>query len=118
MRPVFKALLVVAFSSTGLGCPNRANVQCETNPNCDLTPGGVCAAASTGSHWCAYPDGSCPGGYRFGNQDIGDGVAGTCVQLVDAGIDAPPIDGVPGAPAISCKGLPHTCGVTGNDDCC
>jgi Tol biopolymer transport system component len=95
MRHVFKALLVVALSSAGLGCPNRANVQCETDPNCDLTSGGICAAASNGNHWCAYPDPSCPDGYRYSGQDVGDGLAGVCVaQMPDAGIDAPP-DGPP-----------------------
>lgn len=90
MRHVFKALAVAAISSTGVGCPNRANVQCETDPNCDLTSGGICAAASNGNHWCAYPDPSCPGGYRYSGQDVGDGLAGVCVaQMPDAGIDAP-----------------------------
>jgi hypothetical protein len=90
MRHVFRALVAVALAGSGVGCPNRANVQCETNPNCDLTTGGICAAASTGNHWCAYPDPGCSGGYRFSNQDVGDGVGGSCVAQADAGVDAPP----------------------------
>jgi formylglycine-generating enzyme required for sulfatase activity len=122
MRHVFNGLLVVALSSTGLGCPNRANVQCETDPNCDLTAGGICAAASNGNHWCAYPDASCPGGYRYSGQDVGDGLAGVCVaQMPDAGIDDAPPDGdatLPPPNAASCVGLPATCGASGNDSCC
>jgi hypothetical protein len=96
MRSLFKVLSVIGLGVTSAACQNHANVQYETNPNCDLTGGGVCAAASTGNRWCAYPDASCPGGYRFTDQDVGDGVGGACVTQTDAGIDMPPdatIDG-------------------------
>ncbi|MBA3458669.1 MAG: hypothetical protein H0T46_01820 [Deltaproteobacteria bacterium] len=42
--------------------------------------------------WCAYPDVQCPGGYRYSDQDTGDGLSGECVSEVsgqDAGIDGP-----------------------------
>jgi hypothetical protein len=45
--------------------------------------------------WCAYPDPACPGGYRYSEQSVGDGLAGECVPAdIDAGVDAP-IDGMP-----------------------
>jgi TolB protein len=100
MRQVFRALLAVALGGTGLACPNYAAVQCQTDPNCNLTTGGVCAVAGTGNHWCAYPDGACPSGFRFSDRDVGDGLAGSCVASLDAGIDAPvdaPIDTKPDA---------------------
>jgi formylglycine-generating enzyme required for sulfatase activity len=51
---------------------------------------------------------------RYSEQQVGDGVSGQCVAIMaDAGVD-----GVPSAPAVSCAALPHTCGITGNDDCC
>lgn len=111
MRHLSRVLLVTALGGLPVACSNRANVQCEVDPNCDLSTGGICAAASNGNHWCAYPDPSCPGGYRYTGQDVGDGLAGVCVaQTSDGGID-------PGA-TNSCKALPHTCGASGNDDCC
>ena len=101
-----------------VACDSRAAVQCEQSSNCDLSVGGVCKQVSTGNRWCAYPDGSCPSGYRYSIQATGDGVAGVCVpQELDAGIDAP-ADAVPSSPAASCVALPHTCGAAGNDDCC
>ena len=82
--------MLLATTLAVAACNNRANVQCLENPNCNLTTGGVCAVAPTGNHWCAYPDGSCLGGYRFSDQDVGDGVSGMCVAATDAGVDAPP----------------------------
>lgn len=111
MRLASTMLPVVVFATAG--CDKRANVQCLENPNCDLTAGGICAAAPTGNHWCAYPDPACAGGYRFSDQDVGDGVSGQCIGVDhDAGID-----GSPGA-ATSCVALPYNCGAGGNDNCC
>jgi Tol biopolymer transport system component len=88
MRHLSKVLCGVAVVATA-ACNNRANVQCETDPNCNLTTGGVCAVVGTGNHWCAYPDPGCPGGFRFSDQDVGDGVSGACVPSeIDAGVDA------------------------------
>lgn len=107
MRRVLRILLVVALAGMS-ACSNRANVQCQTDPNCDQTTGGVCAVAGTGDHWCAYPDPACPSGYRFSSVDVGDGVAGACVAQPDGG----------GSTFASCLALPHTCGASGTDDCC
>jgi hypothetical protein len=72
-------------------CNLRSNVPCAQSADCDLSSGGVCVAAATGNMWCAYPDTACPGGYRFSDQAIGDGLSGSCVPDtgVDAGVDAP-----------------------------
>ena len=94
MRQVARALLAVSVGGVGLACPNYAAVQCQIDPNCNLTTGGVCAVASTGNHWCAYPDGSCPGGFRFSDRDVGDGVGGSCVASPDSGVDAGPDSGI------------------------
>lgn len=102
MRSLVIGVAIVALAA----CNNGSNVQCDQNSNCDLSGGGMCIAASTGNMWCAYPDPLCPGGYRYSDQSIGDGVSGQCVPdntMVDAGVDAPPdvpIDGpavIPGS---------------------
>lgn len=74
---------------TACGGPH-ADIQCEQNSNCDLSSGGRCIAAGT-NMWCAYPDPECPGGYRYSDQDIGDGLSGMCVDAnpIDAGVDVP-----------------------------
>lgn len=78
------------------------NFECSGNAGCDLSGGGMCVAAPTGRNWCAYPDPACPGGYRYSDQNVGDGLSGECVmEGTDAGVDAPTIDAAPrewGAP--------------------
>jgi formylglycine-generating enzyme len=111
------SLAILAVSMSAVGCPSRLNVQCLEDTNCNLSFGGVCTAAPTGNQWCAYPDPECPGGLRFSDVDVGDGVSGVCVGLiVDAGVDG--VDGRPPSPKASCIALPHTCGPSGSDDCC
>jgi len=70
-------------------------VQCEQDSNCNLSAGGSCVASSSSHNWCAYPDPACPGGYRYSEQSVGDGLAGECVadDGVDGGVDAPSGDG-------------------------
>lgn len=107
--------LLCASSACIVGCSSVAYVQCDQSSVCDLHPGGSCMAAPSGNKWCAYPDSSCPSGYRYGTFQTGDGVAGLCVaEQPDAG---PPDGGPPGV-ASSCVGLPATCGANGNDSCC
>ncbi len=71
------------------GCPNRQNVPCGDSSNCDLAPGGTCLAGPT-DRWCAYPDSMCPGGLRYSDFDVGDGVGGQCVgaDMGDGGVEA------------------------------
>lgn len=83
--------LVVVASAACSGPVNA--VPCEQDSNCDLTSGGRCVEATSGTQWCAYPDGECPAGLRFSDQSVGDGLAGDCVEQgssVDAGIDMAP----------------------------
>ncbi|MDQ3366355.1 MAG: hypothetical protein M3680_13095 [Myxococcota bacterium] len=98
-----RVLVVLLLSLVGFGCPNRQNVPCNANGNCDLASGGTCVAGPSES-WCAYPDPNCPSGYRFSDLDVGDGVSGQCVGQVqiDAGGDGASGDaasGTWGAPA-------------------
>ena len=91
--PLFLGAMAAICAICTTACPNRANVQCEADPNCDQTTGGICAT-QTGGRWCAYPDPTCAGRYRFSNQDVGDGLAGACVASQDAGPpDAPVLAG-------------------------
>jgi hypothetical protein len=78
---------------------NRA-VPCEQDTNCNLSSGGMCIASPGGDSWCAYPDPECPGGYRYSDQSVGDGLASECVGETthDAGLDAPG-SGTWGSPA-------------------
>ena len=62
------------------GCLERLDVQCVENSNCNLSGGGLCTLASTGNHWCAYPDPACSTGYRYSDDDVGDGVSGVCTE--------------------------------------
>lgn len=59
-------------------CFERRSVPCQQDANCNIAGGGVCLPAGTGSRWCAYPDAACASGYRYANDDVGDGVAGAC----------------------------------------
>ncbi len=70
------ALLVTA-------CGNNSNFNCDVDTNCDLASGGKCLPGEAGNKTCAYPDTACPGGYRYSEQELGDGV---CVAAPDAGI--------------------------------
>lgn len=110
----FAGAIFLTIELTASGCLNRLPVKCLEDSNCDLTTGGICATAPTGNHWCAYSDPSCPGGYRFADQDVGDGVSGMCVAQTDAGIDPP---------GQACKlrvafvdGVPPSCGADFPDD--
>ncbi|MBA3451972.1 MAG: PD40 domain-containing protein [Deltaproteobacteria bacterium] len=86
MRPLLTIALILLA-----GCPNRQNVPCGDNSHCDLAAGGACLAGPSTASWCAYPDSTCPEGFRFSDFDVGDGVGGQCVGSGsgDAGADAP-----------------------------
>jgi formylglycine-generating enzyme len=97
-------------------CPTRTDVQCTGDGDCGTHSDGKCLTSLAGHQWCAYPDQGCSGGYRYSTVDVGDGVSGACVALVDGGVDAPPDGSVP--PLASCVSLPSTCGAAHNDSCC
>lgn len=68
--------LCVALSA----CPSDKNVPCQVDSNCNLSPGGLCAAARTGNKWCAYPDSDCSSGHRFSDEGVGDDQGGLCIE--------------------------------------
>ena len=118
MRLLYSSLLLLVGHT--LACGGHAALQCEQNVSCDLAGGGMCLDPGTGKQWCAYPDASCPSGYRYSNVQVGDGVSGSCVAgEQDAGVDASGTirDAHPSGPQFaSCTQLAKTCG--GSDDCC
>lgn len=85
MRPYFFGIVSLLAAGCGGG---SNNFECSGNAGCDLSGGGVCVAAPSGRNWCAYPDAACPGGYRYSDQNVGDGLAGECVATGDGGIPA------------------------------
>lgn len=98
-------MLVAALLATGMSaCGGGASaVQCQQDGDCNLTSGGKCVASPSDHQWCAYPDPSCPEGYRYSTQSVGDGLSGDCVSnLGDAGVDAP-TDAQVGDGNVSCK---------------
>lgn len=82
---------LLSLLGTLAACGSHSKLQCEQSSSCDLATGGVCSDPGTGNRWCAYPDGSCPSGYRYSDVQVGDGIAGMCVTTADAGVDGPPI---------------------------
>jgi hypothetical protein len=88
--------LLVAFAIVSLaGCDACGStvMGCEESPDC-LQGGipGVCMPSPSGamSSWCAFPDTTCPGGYRWGILS-GEGIASACLAA------GPPDAGVPDA---------------------
>src|SRR5262245_26999447 len=80
----------VGLAAAAAACNARNDLQCDRDAFCDLSGGGQCLVAPTGNSWCAYPDPSCPDGYRYSDQDVGDGLSGQCVASsgTDGGVDA------------------------------
>ncbi len=74
----YRVTIATALVVLLAGCPGHKNVECRDNGSCDLSGGGMCIAATSGNNWCAYPDPQCPSGYRFSDQDVGDGLGGQC----------------------------------------
>jgi hypothetical protein len=83
--------IIAASIALLAGCPARNNVPCAEDGHCNLAAGGTCLAGPSSDSWCAYPDTTCPSGFRYSDFDVGDGVGGQCVgETPDAGVDAPP----------------------------
>lgn len=84
---------LASFLLFSWACSSSGNVQCTDDTNCNSSAGGACLGnPATGNQWCAYPDGDCPSGSRWSDQDVGDGLGGRCVSddiepLPDAGPD-------------------------------
>ncbi len=84
-------------------CSSSGNVQCTDDANCNSFAGGTCLGnPATGNQWCTYPDGDCPSGTRWSDQDVGDGLGGRCVSDdVEPPPDAGP-DGNDGGGEVDC----------------
>lgn len=101
--------IAVGLAAVALGgCPTSpAYIECKDDTSCGLAVGGHCLPnPATGHKFCQYPDGTCPGGFRWSDYDVEESISGTCVaQGTDAGVDAPPPDappdGPPDAPGVS-----------------
>lgn len=94
-----------------LGCTRRVELECAADVDCMELAGGSCRENAPTSHkWCAYPDASCDGGYRFGDDFTGDDLASLCAPRLPASACE--------MAAPSCAGLAETCGANGNDCCC
>ena len=86
-------------------CPGpRQPVECIDETSCGLAAGGQCLVnPATGNQFCAYPDGTCPGGLRWSDFDVEEDISGACVVPdLDAGTDAPP-DAAIDAPISECQ---------------
>ena len=118
IRAMSRLSLWLAMWILGAGCGGRANVECAVDSNCDLMGGGICKQSAAGGHWCAYPDTGCPSGYSYSNENVGDGVSGSCVAESAPAIDAGQNPDVGSTVPISCAALPTGCGTNGNDSCC
>ena len=74
---------------------------------------GACFNPSYQQAQCS-PEGDCPDGYScVADVCVRDPGSGDDDAGPDGSVDAPPVSTVP-----SCIGLPRTCGVNFNDDCC
>jgi hypothetical protein len=84
--------LLCSASSALFACQPNGTVQCADDTSCNAGGGGVCLGnPATGNQWCTYPDGLCPSGSRWSDQDVGDGLGGRCVS---ADVN-PPVDAAP-----------------------
>lgn len=115
------ASIPLAIIALGLAaCPGpRDFIECVDQTSCGLAAGGQCLVnPATGHQFCAYPDSSCPGGFRWSDYDVESSISGTCVsQDTDAGIDAPAIDATDGAPdAAGVSQWARAFGGAGNDE--
>jgi hypothetical protein len=81
------------------GCGGSDNIKCAANADC--IQGGIAgtclASSSSDDHWCAFTDNDCPGSQQRWGIKSGDGLAGTCVSPIDAGMPDAPIDSGPDA---------------------
>ncbi|MEO6774877.1 MAG: hypothetical protein ABI467_18035 [Kofleriaceae bacterium] len=72
------------------GCPALVDVPCNSDTDCDLASGGKCVAALSGQTWCAFPDTACDTGLRYSDDNVGDGVGGTCTGAGSGSGTTPP----------------------------
>ncbi len=97
MRGGLLGAAVVVAALAPLGCDSKT-IDCQANTDCIQggIPGTCLPSTASSTMWCAFPDGSCAGGSRWGVRS-GDGLAGSCVE---SGLDG----GVPSTVAVSFQG--------------
>jgi Tol biopolymer transport system component len=103
-RSRFAALVIAALA--GCSVPQHF-IECQDDTSCGLHAGGKCLTNdATGHKFCAYPDPTCPDGYRWSDSDVESSISGACVaQNVDAGVDSRTdamLDGRPDASGTTC----------------
>jgi hypothetical protein len=104
---------VVLVGSLGLAllaCDENDGIKCDDNSDCIQggVPGMCLPSPESSSNWCAFPDGTCGSGQRWGIKS-GDGLGGDCVTggFPDAGeADAPPGPGDGGPPDAGPDAMP------------
>ncbi len=74
LRPLLFVVLLLCASCGG----STNTFPCSDDASCNLRTGGVCMPTMEGKSWCAYPDEECSSGLRFSEDDVGEGLAGTC----------------------------------------
>jgi len=93
-----RAALILVMVLAG-GCLRSTEYRCSANSECGSN--GTCESVG----FCSFPDGACASGERFG--DSAGELANQCTGMTggDAGVDAPPIDGMMvDAPTVGCPG--------------
>jgi hypothetical protein len=101
---------IIAATSLLVACmPDENAVECTSSADCNLAAGGTCDVYSaTGNSWCSYGSPDCAGGRVWGSESVGDGLAGTCVQVAPSpDAPAPPDGGI--APDADLTGTPAGC---------
>lgn len=91
MRIVASVFIIVTVACSSI--PDSR--ECAQSSECDLSSGGTCTQAPSGSSFCSYPDTTCASGSRWSDV-AGDGLAGECVEgagIADGGSDAAQADG-------------------------
>jgi hypothetical protein len=85
----FAAIVVVALATlAGCSVPQHF-IECQDDTSCGLHAGGRCLTNDATAHkFCAYPDQTCPDGYRWSDSDVESSISGACVaaSVPDAGV--------------------------------
>jgi hypothetical protein len=111
MRALRLASFVVAsglLAMAAAACTESNTISCTTSDEClQASIRGTCVPSPVSeTHWCGFPDGTCPGsGLRWGVKS-GDDLASECVA--ESGPDAGPDAAPPGSP----DATPAACDVT------
>jgi Tol biopolymer transport system component len=102
------AAVVAATVAALAGCTVPQHyIECQGDSDCGLQAGGKCLTNdATGHQFCAYPDPSCPDGYRWSTSDVESSISGVCVAqgVADAGVADATVDSrAADAPSSGCS---------------